>query len=133
MLKTAVSLFLLSVSLVSCVQNSSPDSADVGPALSKIELSSMTNDGQKNYQTFCQPCHGVQGKADGINASRLTVPPKNLIQSELILHHSANVDELLVKGSVGTGRKGAMPPFGKTLKAYEIFDIVDYIRILANK
>lgn len=85
------------------------------------------------YQWYCAQCHGVEGKADGINARLLTVMPRNHTEPEYL--ETRTDDELfraIKLGGVAVGRAPCMPKWGHTLDDETIHGLVLYIRELCH-
>jgi mono/diheme cytochrome c family protein len=85
--------------------------------------------GRVHFQTFCAPCHGVEGKGGvtGPVATRF-IPAPDLTNAEL---HKARTDGywhsyIVVGGAV-------MPAYGEALSSQEAWHIVNYLRTLAQK
>ena len=85
------------------------------------------------YQWYCSQCHGLNGKGDGINASFLTVPPRNHTKAPYL---ETRTDEQLFEaikfGGLSVGRAPCMPAWGETLKDDTIQSLVQYIRELCQ-
>jgi mono/diheme cytochrome c family protein len=127
------------VLLVNC-NNSPPaeekNSATTGwkaPEESKDLLNPYKNDttvvakGREMYGMYCSQCHGESGYGDGAAGGALGQQPANF--------HSGRVrrqtdGELFWKLSNG---KGNMPAFGSSLKEEQRWQIVTYIRKMANR
>lgn len=79
------------------------------------------------YAVYCTPCHGVSGKGDGLVAAKF-VTPADLTNPDL---QKARTDGywqsyLSVGGAV-------MPSYAESLSAEERWDVVNYVRTLAQK
>ena len=79
------------------------------------------------FVVYCTPCHGVTGKGDGLVAAKF-VTPADLTNPDL---QKARTDGywqsyLSVGGAV-------MPSYGESLSAEERWDVVNYLRTLAQK
>jgi len=84
-------------------------------------------DGRTNYKIACMVCHGQLGKGDGPAAASLEIPPGNL--SDPILWQQTD-GELFWK--INNGRN-PMPPFKDAYTEDKIWQIISYVRTLANK
>jgi mono/diheme cytochrome c family protein len=83
--------------------------------------------GAELFAIHCTPCHGSDGKGDGLVAAKF-VPPPDLTSRDL---HQARTDGywqsyLSVGGAV-------MPAYGEALSPGERWDVVNYLRTLAQK
>jgi mono/diheme cytochrome c family protein len=81
--------------------------------------------GARGYRTFCVPCHGEQGKGDGLVSAKF-IPPPDLTNAEL---QKARTDGywysyISVGGAV-------MPAYGEALSPDERWHVVNYLRSLA--
>lgn len=88
-----------------------------------------TKSGEGNFMGNCVPCHGPQGKGDGVLAGSLDVPPRDLTSKSII---STRTDKFLFdvikNGGASAGLSESMTPWGTTFSDEEISNIVDYIR-----
>jgi len=88
------------------------------------------DEGCQLYGRWCVACHGEQGHGDGINAATLSVAPADLTDARLVKRSDQAVEDFIAAGAKASGRKGAMPPFAKTLARYQIRDVVACVRKL---
>jgi mono/diheme cytochrome c family protein len=89
--------------------------------------SAAATKGRQLYKLYCWQCHGENGYGDGAAGGALGQQPANF--------HSGRVrrqadGELFWKLSNG---KGNMPPFKESLKEEERWQLVTYIRKMANR
>ncbi len=91
--------------------------------------SAGTASGQGNFETYCVPCHGGEGKGNGVLAGSLDVKPRNLSDPAFA---SAKTDDHLFKtikhGGASVGLTENMTPFSGQLRDEEIRNIIAYIR-----
>jgi mono/diheme cytochrome c family protein len=89
--------------------------------------------GAQLYAKWCAACHGATGKGDGPNAANLPVKPAVHSSREAM---SARPDDSLfdtiASGGAVMNRSPRMPPFGGTLHAAEIRELVRHIRTLCQ-
>lgn len=85
--------------------------------------------GKAVYDDNCQMCHGDKGKGDGSMADTLTKPPGDLSTERM---HKLTDGEIFWRISTGDE---VMPNFAKDkpLTAPQRWDVINYIRTLANK
>ncbi len=88
--------------------------------------------GQHLFEQYCATCHGDGGKGDGQNASNLNPPVPDLTSSKN-LADATYVRRVIAEGSAAAGRSPLSPPWGRSLSAQEIEDLVLYCRSLAAK
>jgi cytochrome c oxidase cbb3-type subunit 3 len=109
-------------------QRSTPE-AHSAPAAGAVS----TNPAVKLYQTHCAACHGANGKGDGWNAQYLDRPPARHSDARAM---SARTDDRLFDaihaGGLIMGGSARMPPFGQSLTAAEIRQLVAHIRELCR-
>ena len=78
------------------------------------------------YVTYCTPCHGTKGKGDGPAAAGLTTKPANH-SSELVQKQTdASLFWMISEG------RNPMPSYKTILTANQRWELVNYIRTLAN-
>ena len=82
--------------------------------------------GEVLYRIYCTPCHGPGGKGDGLVTPRF-IPPPDLTGPQI----QGRTDGHL---SYYIGYGGAiMPAYGEAVSVTERWDLVNYIRTLAQK
>jgi mono/diheme cytochrome c family protein len=85
--------------------------------------------GQGNFMSNCTPCHGFEGKGDGMLAEALGVEPRNL--SDVDFMSSASNDHLfkvIKEGGISVGLTENMIPFNEQMSDEEIWNVVAYLR-----
>jgi high-affinity iron transporter len=83
--------------------------------------------GKEVYDSRCSFCHGSNGKGDGPAGAALQPRPTNFTDPTFWKTASPEMVKMIVaNGKAGT----AMVPFGQTLKAGEIDDVVAYLQTL---
>ena len=84
----------------------------------------------QKYQSTCSPCHGDEGRGDGIAGSALTPPPTDF--SDLAFwdaRDDAQVKMAIKEGGVAVGKSPIMAPFGNSFAAdSEIDQMVAYLK-----
>jgi cytochrome c oxidase cbb3-type subunit 3 len=87
--------------------------------------------GKDLYEIYCTQCHGVQGNGLGINATSLTVQPRDHTD---VGEMSARTDEDLFKaisqGGKAVNKSVLMPAWGRNLSEAEIRDLIAHLRDL---
>ncbi len=89
--------------------------------------------GKHLFRHYCAVCHGPQGGGNGVNADNLDPHPADLTGSEVQALTDAEIQEVIEKGGAAVELSAAMPPWGKTLSAPQIRDLVAYIRALGGE
>ncbi len=79
--------------------------------------------GEALYQIYCTPCHGPQGKGDGIMVGKV-VP-----SSDLHTDRMKNQKDGYLYATIRSGGF-IMPPYQHALSTQERWDIVNYVRQL---
>jgi len=81
------------------------------------------------YARTCRPCHGLQGKGDGI-AAPPGMKPANLTDGEW--KHGSTDAEIFKTIKEGIAPYEGMKPMGKVLPDKDIWSVVHYVRTLAQ-
>lgn len=82
--------------------------------------------GKEAYLTYCVSCHGDKGYGDGLAASALPHPPRNLYRR---LTDIVTYDSFLIRGPIMNGRVNrGMPAFKEIVTEEKAKDIFAYIR-----
>lgn len=85
--------------------------------------------GRQNYRTFCTPCHGPEGKGGTTGPVAVKfIPTPDLTNAELQKQRTDGYwhSYIVVGGAV-------MPAYGEALSSREAWDIVNYLRTLAQR
>jgi mono/diheme cytochrome c family protein len=86
-------------------------------------------DGRVLYERYCLVCHGATAAGDGFNAATLTPRPTDLLQ-QLRSESDDHVTETIRIGSKARGHSPLCPPWGLTLDASRIEEIVLYVKTI---
>lgn len=85
--------------------------------------------GKGDFQGHCVPCHGPQGKGDGLLADTLDVRPRDLSDRSIM---STRTDDMLFKviknGGASVGFSESMMAFNIQFNDDEIRNVIQYIR-----
>ncbi len=85
--------------------------------------------GAGNFMSYCMPCHGAEGKGDGMLAEDLDAKPRDLSDAEFL---SSKPDKHLFKvikeGGAAVGLTENMTPFMGQLSDEEIDNVIVYLR-----
>lgn len=86
------------------------------------------------YRRYCAVCHGLEGRGDGPNASFLEDDrPRDLTDSRYIGRLSdERLFRVIADGGQAIQGSRFMPPWGRTLTADQIRDLVAHVRWLAS-
>ncbi len=100
--------------------------------LSFSEVTALT--ARENYRFYCAPCHGLEGRGDGPNATPTQpVRPRNH-RSPVEMEKLSDEDIINVIrfGGRATGVSTLMPPYRNTLTEEEIMELKNYLRELCQ-
>ena len=87
--------------------------------------------GKITFTHYCETCHGESGAGDGFNAFNLDPHPRDLSDSQFQKKKSdAELADAIQRGGAGVGLSALMPPWGHTLSARQIDELVLYPRTL---
>ncbi len=86
------------------------------------------------FSFYCVHCHGWTGKGDGPTAAKLDPRPRNLTNGKYA-NFISNLDLFkVIKGGGAARNLGvAMPPWGNIVQDQDIWNMVAFIRTLADK
>jgi mono/diheme cytochrome c family protein len=112
--------------------SSADSSAQASPQPAPVEaLSYEARLGKGVYRHYCQTCHGESGAGDGFNAFNLDPRPRDLSDPAFQSAKSdADLADAIRRGGAGVGLSALMPPWGHTLSAQQIADVILYVRSL---
>lgn len=97
--------------------------------------SALAESAEENYRLYCVQCHGTLGNGEGINqtAGGLTVSPRNHTYAKHMSELSNKELRLAIaEGGDAVQKSDLMPPWGQTLSAEEIDELVLYLRKLCQ-
>ena len=87
--------------------------------------------GKQVFQHYCLTCHGETGAGDGFNAFNVEPHPRDLSDPAFQkAKKDADLVDTIRRGGAGVGLTPMMPPWGKTLTADQIDQVVAYLRTL---
>lgn len=123
--------------LLAACESQPPAGRDAGPRGARSTTETLdTAEGAALFRRWCVPCHGTQGRGDGITASRLDPQPKDLAAScgpgapDCSRLDEATIREVIAKGARSLGRTGVMPSFRATLAPYQIKALASHVSSL---
>ena len=83
--------------------------------------------GKALFAIHCTPCHGPGGKGDGLVSPKF-IPPPDLTNASLQKQRTDGYFQHVI----GTGG-AVMPAYGEALSPEERWDVVNYLRSIAQK
>lgn len=90
--------------------------------------------GKGIYRHYCQTCHGETGAGDGFNAFNLDPRPRDLSDPAFQKKKSdAELTDTIRRGGAGVGLSALMPPWGHTLSARQIDEVILSVRALRKE
>ncbi|MBI3127523.1 MAG: cytochrome c [Candidatus Tectomicrobia bacterium] len=89
---------------------------------------------EQNFQWYCIQCHGPRGDGKGVNnTAKLPVSPRNLTDGRDMAQFSdEDMTRTITRGGGASDLSPIMPPWGHTLAAEEIRDLVAHVRKLCR-
>lgn len=103
-------------------------------ALPAAVAAAPADSGADIYRTYCTQCHGVEATGSGINASHMSVQPRDHTDPQEM---GARTDEELFKvislGGKSINKSVLMPAWGHNLSEAQIHLLVDHLRTLCCK
>lgn len=143
--RTALALFVTLLVPGACARRTSPAAAKAPaapasaaapeapapPAATPAPLPYAARLGKVTFTHYCQTCHGETGAGDGFNAFNLDPHPRDLSDPEFQKKKSdAELADAIRRGGAGVGLSALMPPWGHTLSAGQVEELVLYLRTL---
>jgi mono/diheme cytochrome c family protein len=142
--KTAFVIFVPLLAMAACTRKPAPPAqANTAPAPpppaaattapAPAPLPYEARRGKASFTHYCQTCHGETGAGDGFNAFNLDPRPRDLSDPGFQKKKSdADLADAITRGGAGVGLSSLMPPWGHTLTARQIGEVVLYVRTLPN-
>ncbi len=85
--------------------------------------------GAGNFMAYCTPCHGAEGKGDGVLAESLDMKPRNLSDAAFMSWKSdKHLFKVIKEGGAAVGLTENMTPFMGQLSDEEIGNVIAYLR-----
>ncbi len=106
--------------------------ADSGPKADPTSAAAWragNTSGAGNFMSYCLPCHGAEGKGDGMLVENLDVKPRNLSDPKFMsTKPNKHLFKVIKEGGAAVGLTENMTPFMGQLSDEEIGNIVTYLR-----
>jgi mono/diheme cytochrome c family protein len=103
------------------------------PGLGFAQMKGDAKAGKVKYDANCVGCHGATGKGDGAAAAALNPKPQDHTDGKAM---NALTDkylfDIIKEGGKAVQKAAVMPAANKKLTDQDIWDLVAYIRSLAN-
>src|SRR5215471_3550668 len=98
-----------------------------------IKLGYAQSQGKHIFYTYCVWCHADATPAGPSNRSNLTPTPPLMNDGEKLNGESDEyLQNIITLGGSALGKSEMMPPYGKTLSAEEIKDVIAFTRAIAQ-
>ena len=124
----SAALFLAAAVLLGSCHRAKPSPRAVAPSRGSLYEFEI---GKQVFQTYCVGCHGETGQGDGFNSFNLDPHPRDLGDPAFQKSKSnADLADAIRRGGAGVGLSSLMPPWGRTLDARHVDDVVLYVRSL---
>jgi mono/diheme cytochrome c family protein len=96
--------------------------------------SAQVADTKQVFDFYCAQCHGTAGDGKGVNVTKdFATDPRNFTSKEDMEKRSDDEIRTVIKdGGPAISKSPLMPPWGATLSAKEVDDLLGYIRKLCN-
>ena len=96
--------------------------------------SAQAADAKQVFDFYCAQCHGVKGDGKGINVGPdFATDPRNFTNAEEMAKRTdADIKGVIKDGGQSISKSPLMPPWGATLSAAEVDDLLAYIRKLCK-
>jgi len=105
----------------------------VAPGLGLAQVKGDPKAGKAKYDANCIGCHGATGKGDGAAAAALNPKPQDHTDGKIMNALSDKyLFDIIKDGGAAMKKAPFMPASNKKLSDQEIWDVVAYIRSLAN-
>jgi mono/diheme cytochrome c family protein len=125
-----IAALALSLGVLACSRH--PAQAPATPAPTELPGYEVRL-GRDVYEHYCQTCHGDTGAGDGFNAFNLDPHPRDLSAPDFQKKKTdADLRDAIRRGGAGVGLSPLMPPWGRTLSARQMDDVILYLRTLKH-
>ncbi len=84
---------------------------------------------ERNYDTYCAQCHGMQRNGKGVNAPSMSVQPRDHSDAKAMGDlPDDQIFKAIKEGGTAVNKSVLMPTWGKVLSDEEIREMVAYLR-----
>ena len=99
----------------------------------RAEIKPSLAEGEKIYQWYCTPCHGIKGDGKGFNARNLDPRPAVHTDSKFMSKRTdKDLYDVINGGGRAAGKSALMPPWGDTFSETQIKSLILYLRNLCK-
>ena len=104
-----------------------------GHEATPMKVDAVVQRGQQVFAHYCVPCHGAEGKGDGVSAQNLPIRPQDLtVGAQLNPLPDRFLYEIIAHGAQTVGLSPLMPAFTPYLSEMQIEEVIRYVRTLAQ-
>lgn len=91
-------------------------------------------DAKETFEFYCAQCHGSKGDGKGVNVTKdFATDPRNFTNKEDMEKRSdEDIRSVIKDGGPAISKSPLMPPWGATLSAAQVEELVVHIRKLCN-
>jgi mono/diheme cytochrome c family protein len=115
--------------VVATASQSATVSASPEAPAAEAPLSYERRLGKEIFRHYCLTCHGESGAGDGFNAFNLDPHPRDLSDPAFQKTKTdGDLKDAIQRGGLGVGLSPLMPPWGRTLSAAQVDEVILYIR-----
>ena len=92
--------------------------------------SALAGDTKQLFEFYCAQCHGPEGNGKGINVNKdFATDPRNFTNKEDMEKRSDDdIRGVINDGGPSISKSPLMPPWGATLSAAQVDELLGYIR-----
>jgi len=107
--------------------------ADWNDSSKLIRLGYQESQGKRVFYQYCVWCHADSSPAGPSNRSNVTPMPPLMNDGEKLNSESDDyMQNIITLGGSALGKSAMMPPYGKTLSAVEIKEVIAFTRAIAQ-
>jgi mono/diheme cytochrome c family protein len=107
--------------------------AEPAPAVAPAAVAPDAKRGEQLYATYCASCHGPRGAGDGPAGAALEPKPaKHSDGAYMNALTNQHLFKVVKEGGPAVGKSPLMAPWGGTLSDAQIWDVVAFVRSLAE-
>jgi len=96
--------------------------------------SAQAEDAKVLFNFYCAQCHGVEGTAKGVNATKeiATTPRDFTNKVEMAKRTDEDIRTVIKGGGPSISKSALMPPWGKTISNEDVEKLLVYVRHFAK-
>ncbi|MBI3091466.1 MAG: cytochrome c [Candidatus Tectomicrobia bacterium] len=123
---------LLALAVLAATALGAEEPRQAAPLITPPRRTERLQRGKALYAYYCAACHGPRGDGRGSNAEFLAKAPRDFTDAAYMATRSADdLRRVITEGGPGAGLSYLMPAWGRTLRPYQIEDLIAYLRSFA--